>query len=205
MDASIVNEAFISCQACQSKNPSDATNCFHCKADLLPGRPLGTRLLFGGIGILGVAIPLIMWISSNAIPTGLLLICVVIPMITVGFSGAVSRAPLTERLTNRANRHLAINPSQSVIDYTSALYAATDNATRCGLLAQRGEALMKLARLQNALSDFQQCTAIPAPDRKQFSQSAAYGLWKNHTTKAHSKIDQMQKMDSSLIAEPLEK
>ena len=57
MDASIVNDAVISCQACQSKNPSDATNCFQCKADLLPGGPLGVRLLFGEIGIVGVAIP----------------------------------------------------------------------------------------------------------------------------------------------------
>ncbi len=144
MDASIINDAFISCQPCQAKNASAATNCSQCKADLLPGRPLGVRLLFGGIGIIGVAIPLIMWISSNAIPTGLLLICVVIPMITFRFAGAFSRAPLTERLTNRANRHLVISPSQSVIDYTSALQAATDNVTRCGLLAQRGEALIKL-------------------------------------------------------------
>lgn len=205
MDTSISNNAFISCQSCQTKNSSDATTCSQCKADLLPGRPIGVRILFGGIGIVGVAIPLIMWISSNAIPTGLLLICVVIPMITFGFAGAFSRAPLTERLTNRANRHLTINPSQSVVDYTNALKAATDNGTRCGLLAQRGEALMKLGRLQNALSDFQACVATPEPDRKQLSQSAAYGLWKNNTTKAQSKITEIKQNNPDITAEPLEK
>jgi ribosomal protein L40E len=178
MDASIVKDAFISCQVCQSKNPSEATNCFQCKADLLPGRPLRVRLLLGGIGIIGLAIPLVMWMFFNFIPGLLPSVCIIIPMVTFGFSGAFSRTLLTERLTNRANRHLAINPSQSVVDYTNALQATTHNVTRCGLFAQRGEALMTLGRLENALSDFQQCIAIPAPDRKQLSQSTAYGLWK---------------------------
>ena len=124
-------------------------------------------------------------------------------MITFGFAGAFSRSPLTERLTNRANRHLAISPSQSVIEYTSVLQAATDNVTRCGLLAQRGEALIKLGRLQNALSDFEACAKTPEPDRKQLSQSAAYSLWKNHTTKALSSINEIKQNNPDIIAETL--
>lgn len=204
MDVSIPNDAFISCQSCQSKNASDSVNCSQCNADLLPGRPLSARLLFGGMGIIGLAIPLIMWIAYSAIPTGLLLVCIVIPMITFGFAGAFSRAPLTERLTNRANRHLTISLGQSVIDYTGALQAAPDNATRCGILVQRGEALMRMGRLQNALSDFEEASKTPAPDRKQLSQTAAYTLWKNHTTKALSKINEIRQSNPNIIPEVLD-
>jgi hypothetical protein len=204
MESPILNDALVSCQACNTNNPSDASNCSQCQADLLPGRPLGVRLLFGAIGIIGLGIPLAMWIFSNAIPSGLLLICVVIPMITVGFTGAFTRTPLAERLTRRAHRHLTLSPSQSIIDYTNALKVATDDVTRCGLFEQRGEAFMKLGRLQNAFLDFQACIETPKPNRRQLSQSATYGLWKNHTTKAHSRMDEIKRNHPHLVAELLD-
>jgi hypothetical protein len=201
MESPILNDVFVSCQACYTKNSSNASNCSHCQADLLPGRPLGVRLLFGGISIIGLGIPLAMWIFSNAIPSGLLLICVVIPMMTVRFTGAFTRTPLAERLTRRANRHLTLSLSQSIIDYTNALKVATDDVTCCGLFEQRGETFMKLGRLQNAFLDFQACVETPEPNRRQLSQSAAYGLWKNHSTKACSKMDEIKRNNPHIVAE----
>jgi hypothetical protein len=143
-----------------------------------------------------------MFLSSQAIPSGLLLICIIIPMITVGFGVAFSRTPLWERLTNRAERHLLISPSQSVLDLTKALEVATNDGMRCLALEKRGEALMSLGKLPEALSDFQACVKIPEPNR---SQGVAYGLWKNNTTKASSKIDQIRQQNPLMGTEILGK
>jgi len=69
----------------------------------------------------------------------------------MGFWMAFAHAPSTEKLTNRAKRHLSISPAQSVLDYTSALNAAIDNLTKSNVLVGRGEALMKLNKFPTHL------------------------------------------------------
>ena len=156
------------------------------------------RILGAGLALLGLGIPIIMIFVFDLIS---LWFCTIFPiMIVVGYFMAFVRAPSTEKLTNRARRHLSISPAQSVLDFTSVLNAAKDDLTRSNVLAGRGEALMKLNRFSNALADFEACVNIPQP-----SQSISRGIWNANTSKANSMKSEIKQKHPEIIAENLDK
>ena len=207
MDTQLPDTPYILCQSCKTKNPSEATRCSNCNADLLPGKTLMVRFLYGGLVVVGIGIIILSvrmeipgFLSDIFILFSGRYNCygvIVLSLITIGLLGAFSPSALSDRYLYRADRHFSISPGQAVHDYTLAINMMTADLAKCGILLKRAEALLKLGRVAEALSDLQACIdtpqPMPKPKHAYSFEYSSYTNWKNQTDKARLRIEEIKR------------
>lgn len=155
-------EPHLYCPKCKFENPSTATRCQRCDSNLLPGENAVTRLV-GFItslviaGVLAFLFYRIYVISQTSVPD---LACLnpitlgggsLIAFVT-GFVLLFRKTPLYLRYSNRAERHLQLNPFQALDDINRAIAIAPEKQ-RGGLVKQRIKIYEKLGRAEDAARD----------------------------------------------------
>lgn len=154
----------ITCRKCDSSNPSEATHCEHCGADLLPGETLKDRLLGFLIGVFGGLLSIgVLYLLMKNPELAETSQCCIFTNPYVWFIGifffpisalvnALRKTPLHKRYENRANFHRTKDPEQSLADYTEAINLAPPKK-KAELLKQRAELYKTLGREEDFLED----------------------------------------------------
>jgi len=154
-------EARIYCAKCKSENPPTAVHCQNCNANLLPGEGVIERIVFF-FGFLFFAalcgyllyhfyvqdpgsapdVPFLNPIVLGILTFIFLLMAIVYPL---------RKTPLYTRYADRANRHLNLNPWQSLNDLNSAMDIAPEKQHE--LLKKRAKLHEKLGLAEDAARD----------------------------------------------------
>jgi len=148
----------IICRKCNSENEANLEKCQKCGQDLLPGRSIGTRLLFlvvalGSAGLLIVAFTM-GTIVAKAIFT--------IPLLGGFFGGLAltfSKTSVSDKYKLRGEKYIKSFPAQAVTDFNKAIENLSDSKgdSKYELIDKRGDAYKELADFSNALKDFEEC------------------------------------------------
>jgi hypothetical protein len=153
-------EPRIHCPKCNTENPANQMRCSHCRVDLLPGEGLVFRLLsfvlllllagfFGRFAYLLGSDPS----TANAIfDDPIKLAFIAIALFASSLWILFRKTPLHSRYINRADRHLALNPNQALLDYTRAIETAPQKE-RAEILRKRASAYEKMGLQEEASRD----------------------------------------------------
>jgi hypothetical protein len=154
------SEARIYCPKCKAENLPDQVRCAYCRANLLPGEGLVVRLVTFVLALLAAAFfgqMAYSLLSNPATPTlifddpvkpGLIAAALLVSGIWFLFR----KTPRYGRYTNRADRHLALNLNQALVDYTRALEIAPEKE-RAEILSKRAAAYEKMGLQEEATRD----------------------------------------------------
>lgn len=127
----------IYCHKCKAQNISNATLCSKCGTNLLPGIGIGKRIGKSvGFTVAGVFVGVCLYFLVSGVGIGvgireivrhnivLFLLCGALfslTLIGMGILSAIDKTPAYERYLRRANRHIELDPKQSIEDYSMAL------------------------------------------------------------------------------------
>ncbi|MBE3089711.1 MAG: zinc ribbon domain-containing protein [Actinobacteria bacterium] len=124
----------IYCHKCKAQNISNATLCSKCGTNLLPGIGIGKRIGKSvGFTVAGVfvGVCLYFWVSGVGIieivrsKNNIIILLAgalfSLTLIGMGILSAIDKTPAYERYLRRANRHIELDPKQSIEDYSMAL------------------------------------------------------------------------------------
>lgn len=157
----------ISCGKCQAENPPTEDVCSQCRASLLPGRSIGSRLgsVGGGIAAGIISAALVYFFSQMEepppcclSPEKLALGVIALPII--GIVDALRKTPLHERYAMRARRHVDLDAEQAMADFGQALELAPEKA-RAALLKERAALYEKLGLDEESVRDRLAYTSAP--------------------------------------------
>jgi hypothetical protein len=153
-------EAKIHCPKCQANNPPNQFRCTICKADLLPGESFFSRvgLFITSLVVAGLLARLAYVLATQTdvvVP-----FCdgpiqpafIAIGVLVIGFGALIRSTPRYTRYANRADRHVPLNLSQALEDYTRAIELAPEKE-RAGLLQKRAGVYEKLGLEESATRD----------------------------------------------------
>lgn len=142
----------IHCQKCKGQNPSDASVCQKCGADLLPPLSVSERIgclllgiVIGGVG-LGLAV-LLLQRSWFAYVFG----CVGLLSILSGLWFWFRKTPVDERYQSRAKRHTKLDLAQALSDYDTAIDKARSSQQKEALYKEKAGLVAKNDPMQALL------------------------------------------------------
>ncbi len=153
----------IHCHRCKAENPSSVERCQQCDAKLLPAEGVRARLttFFSALiaaGFLGYLLYYFYIQNPGSAPDIPFLNPVVLGIATflaliTALTAPLRRTPEYVKYLNRANRHILLNPWQSLDDLDHAMYVAPEKE-QGKLLKQRAKLYEKVGFAEDAARDF---------------------------------------------------
>ncbi len=152
----------IHCQKCKTVNPSDREKCQNCGKSLLPGSGAFVRIggLLGALAFGTLAVVILVGFYRGAelpdlgcaITSPVFWIIVAVGAPILGLVTAFRRTPLHEKYTDRAKRHITLDPDQALADFNHALQLAPEKQKGV-VLKERAKLLQTLGQSQEAARD----------------------------------------------------
>ncbi len=152
----------IHCQKCKTVNSSDRDKCQNCGTSLLPGRGACTRIgvLAAALAFTALAVFILVRMFQGAdmpdlgcaftSPVYWIIAAVVTPIL--GLAYALQRTPAHEKYTDRAKRHITLDPDQALADFNQALQLAPEKE-KGAILKARAKLLETLGLAHEAVRD----------------------------------------------------